>query len=92
MATKKSARFKAQVKPDVDATDAKRLRDTAVLEEDESPPSKPRKKSDVQIPRNVRAPSQAKDVAAVKGVAQVATTKTPNQSTSTRKRGSKARY
>jgi hypothetical protein len=74
------------------ATTKKRLREAAILPDEDEKPPKPRTKSDVQIPRNVRSPSQAKDAAPVKGVAQVATTTTPKPSTSTRKRGSKARY
>jgi len=61
-------------------------------------PAQGRQKAAVQVPRNVKAPMQLKDTAQVtdvtpqKAIAQVATTKMAKQSTSTRKRGSRARY
>ena len=84
MATKKASKVKALV--------------GVKLDDEEALPVKKRIKADVGAPRNVRAPSQVKDEVEVKDVtqsrpiAQVATTKKGNQSTTTKKRGSKARY
>ena len=90
MPTKKPRRGKPPITMTIGASPA------VSISEDELKPKSGRKAAEVQIPRNVKAPTAAKEIPQMTQVSQVATTKMAEQSTSTqkklRKRGSRARY